>query len=84
MRFGFSANEEIEHLRAASDLIDRLDEFDGFKGRKLHSRVRCLDAYRRMLGVFKRISHAGPSGEFSVADVIALLTAAIHPDHREQ
>ena len=30
--FGFSANEEIEHHRAACNLIDRIDEFQGFKG----------------------------------------------------
>lgn len=84
--FSASDESESEHFSAAIDLIDELDELDRFKGRELRpgvqSGLRCLDAYRRMLGVFKRISHSGSSGELSVADVTALLTAAIHPDHR--
>lgn len=81
---GFSANEEIEHCTAASDLINGLDRFDRFRGRELHSGVRCLDAYRRMLEVFKGISDTSPSRDLSVADMIDLLIARIHPDHREQ
>ena len=85
---GFSASEESEseHFSAAIDLIDEMDELDRFKGRELHpgvqSGLRCLDAYRRMLVEYSSVSRTRASGELSVADVIALLTAAIHPDYR--
>ena len=83
---GFNASEESEHFSAAIDLIDELDELDRFKGRELRpgvqSGLRCLDAYKRMLVEYSSVSRTRASGELSVADVIALLTAAIHPDHR--
>ena len=83
---GFSASEESEHFSAAVDLIDELDELARFKGRELRpgvqSGLRCLDAYRRMLVEYSSVSRTRASGELSVADVIALLTAAIHPDAR--
>ena len=79
---GFSINDEVEHYRAAKILILRLGRFKRFKQRELNSHGPYLGADRRMLDVFKRISPS-PSVELSVADIINLLKARIHPDSRE-
>ena len=79
---GFSINEEIKHYRAAKILILRLGRFERFKQRELNSHGPYLGAERRMLDVFKRVSPSPPV-ELSVADIINLLKARIHPDSRE-
>lgn len=79
---GFSINDEIKHYSAADILINRLEGFDRFKQRELNSHGPYLGAERRMLDVFKRISPSPPV-ELSVADIINLLKARIHPDSRE-
>ena len=68
---GFSENEETTHLRAARELA--YSEFREFNGRDLNSHFPDLDAYKRMLGRFDMIRRNNPSGDLSVADLIALL-----------
>ena len=79
---GFCVNGEVEHYRAAKILIERLDTFERFKGRELNSHLPNLGVYRRMLGVFERLSPEQQAGDLAVADLIELLEARIHPDNR--
>lgn len=78
---GFGGNEETTHLRAARELA--YSEFREFNGRDL-AYLASLGAYRRMLGRFEIIRSNNPSGDLSVADLIALLKEQVHPDNREQ
>ena len=80
----FSANEEFKHFGAAVGLIEDEDRFGRFYGRELDSHVPCLDGYKRMLGRFDIIRSNTPSGDLSVADLIALLKEQVHPHYRER
>ena len=79
---GFSGNEETKYLGAANKVA--YGEFREFSGRDLNSHFPYLDAYRRMLHRFDIIRSNTPSGDLSVADLIALLKERVHPDNREQ
>lgn len=80
---GFSANEEFKHFSAADDLIEE-GRFGRFYGRNLDSHAPFLDSYRRMLEVFAPMSPAKRAGNLSVADLIDLLRAMVHPENRNQ
>lgn len=79
---GFSINDEVEHYRAAKILIDRLGRFKRFKERDLNSHLPYLGVYRRMLDVFKRLSPEQQAGDLTVAELIELLEARIHPSRQ--
>ena len=78
---GFGGNDEPKYLEAAHDLA--YSEFREFNGRDLKDVPR-LGPYRRMLGHFEIIRSNNPSGDLSVADLIALLKEQVHPHYREQ
>ena len=79
---GFAGNEETTYLRAARELA--YCEFREFGGRDLNSHLPYLDAYRRMLRRFEIILSNTPTGDLSVADLIALLKELVHPSNRER
>lgn len=78
---GFGGIYEAKHRGVAYDLA--YSEFREFNGRDLKDLAR-LNEYRRLLGLFDIIRGDTPSGDLSVADLIALLKERIHPDYREQ
>lgn len=79
---GFTGNEETTHLGAARELA--YSEFREFNDRDLDSHLPYLDAYRRMLNLLEIMLSTNPSGELSVADLIALLKELVDPSNRER
>lgn len=80
---GFSANDEFEHYCIADFLINKMKKYDHFKDRELDSHRPYVDAYRRILAIFRSTSHAISAEQFSVSDMIDLLKEQTHPENRE-
>jgi hypothetical protein len=79
---GFDGNHETEHLGIARFLIEKMDRFSIFKGRELNSHAPLIGPYQRMLAVFEPIRVTLVGRELSATEVIELLKAKMHPDHR--
>ncbi len=82
---GFSVNDEITHYSIADFLINKMGRFDTFEGRELNSHFPCLDAYRRMLTVFKPRQHTLVGRcDLSVTEIIDVLKEMTHPTERKR
>ena len=80
---GFDGNSEGEHVGIAHYLVNDLDRFPGFKSRDLNSHAPMIEAYRRMLPVFEPMRRNIMGRELDAAQIIELLTAMVHPEHRK-
>jgi uncharacterized protein len=82
---GFDGNNEAEHLGIAHFLIDDLERFSRFKGRRdLNSHVPSIETYRRMFRVFEPMRRTLIMGrELGVTEIIELLKAKRHPSHSD-
>jgi uncharacterized protein YfbU (UPF0304 family) len=81
---GFDGNNETERLSIARFLIDDLGRFSQFKGRDLNSHRPTVDAYNRMLHVFKDIRPTLVGRSLSVEEIISIFKAKAHPDYRQK
>lgn len=79
---GFDSNGEAHYGSIARFFVDDLGEFEIFKGRDLDPRMPRRATYQRMLAVFSpmRLSLAGH--DLDTDQLIAALSAAIHPEQR--
>lgn len=76
---GFDGNYEGEHIGIAHFLIRDMDRFSDFKGRDLNSHMPSIEAYRRMLPVFKPMRESLAGGNLlSAEQIIDLLNARRH------
>lgn len=80
---GFDGNHESTYLGITGFLIKKLNRFSRFAGRHLNSHMPTLEAYKRMLTVFKGIERRLIGDELNVEQLTALLQAQVHPDARE-
>jgi len=80
---GFGGNFEAEHLSIAKFLINRLDRFTEFKGRTLDAHLPMLDAYRRMLSVFKPFLRNLTGRDLNAVEIIQILLAELPPSRRK-
>lgn len=76
---GFDGNNETEHLGIAEFLINDVERFTQFKGRDLNSHMPSLDAYKRMLQVFKPMQASSYTG-LGVPLVMELLKVRLYPN----
>ncbi len=82
---GFDGNNEHEHMNVASFLIKDLERFQTFKDRAdLNSHFPVLETYRRMSAQFLRIRPSLTKGTLSATQMIEVLKARIHPEHRKK
>jgi uncharacterized protein YfbU (UPF0304 family) len=81
---GFDGNNETEHLGIARFLIEKMGRFTIFKGRELNSHAPLLGAYRRMVAAFDPMRPGLVGRELNADEIIKLLKAKMHPDHRER
>lgn len=73
---GFDGNNESEYLSVARFLIDKLDLYSTFKGRRdLNSHAPLLGSYRKMLSVFGRIRPTLMGRELNASEIIEMLKA---------
>ena len=72
---GFDGNTESNLISIAKFLVNDLDRFEGFKGRKLNSHSPSIGTYRRMLGVFQPMLPTLIGGELAASEIISLLKA---------
>lgn len=79
---GFDGNNESEYMGIAHFLICKLDRFSNFEGRDLNSHIPSIETYRRMFGVFEPMQRNLMGGELSASQIIDILKAMIHPQHR--
>jgi len=71
---GFDGNNESVYLNTANFLINDLDRFTHFKGRKdMNSHMPTLEAYRRMYAVFDPILMKVSNQDFSAAQIAQVL-----------
>ena len=68
---GFDGNYESEYLNTALFLINDLDRFECFKGKRLNSHCPSLDMHKRMLEKFNKYRHIFP--DVSVATLAGIL-----------
>lgn len=80
---GFDGNNESEHLSVASFIIDNLKRFSSFKGRDLNSHMPSIEYYRRMLRVFEPMRRSLVGGNLNASQIIDILKARKHPEHRK-
>lgn len=82
---GFDGNNESSYINATSFLIDYLDRFQHFKGRRdFNAHMPTLDAHRRMLAVFNPILYnVVLNGNFDVNQIAQVISERIHPEHRK-
>ena len=79
---GFDANNE-PHYHIAGYMIDDMHRrFQTFKGRDLSSHIPSIEAYRRMYVVYEPLRGNLHNRALSVDELIAILSAAIHPSNR--
>jgi uncharacterized protein YfbU (UPF0304 family) len=72
--WGFDGNSEAEHLGIAQFLIEKMDRFARFSGRKLNSHMPTRQIYDRMLAAFGRMPrHVGT--ELSYEEIAAIFRA---------
>ena len=82
---GFDGNAEAGHLSVARFLIDRLGEYQAFKGRDLSMHAPSfLDGYRRMLPVFHEIVMRGIANPMSKDSLVSVLQSMRHPRMQEE
>ena len=79
---GFDGNHETEYLGIARFLIEDMGRFSIFKGRELNSHAPLIAPYKRMLAVFEPIRPTLVGRELTATEIIELLKAKMHPDHR--
>lgn len=79
---GFDGNNEIDHMSTASFLINDLERYEEFKDRYLNSHAPTLDAYHRMLVVFKENQKNIDYFPLNNEEIINILKEKTHPDHR--
>lgn len=74
---GFDGNEEAEHLSIARFLIEDLDRFSRFRGRKreLNSHHPTLETYGKMLRVFEPIRKTLIGRGLSVDELVSILNS---------
>ena len=80
---GFDGNNEREHLNIANFLVRDLERFSFLKKRDLNSHHPSIEMHRRMLPVFEPMRRTFTGGELSVVQIIELMKARVHPEHRE-
>jgi len=82
---GFDGNNETDHWSVARFLVDQLGRFEHFEDRgDLNSHCPSLDAYRRMLEVYKPNRTQILKRPIRPEGIIEVLKARIHPDNREK
>jgi len=79
---GFDGNNETKHLSIARFLIDKLDQFQRFKGRDLNSHAPSLDTYNRMLPAYNEAIQSDTMPPLSASQLISILKEQIHPSNR--
>ncbi len=79
---GFDGNNEPSYLGVAHILINQLERFEEFKGRGLNSHMPSVEMHRRMLSEFLPIRDRMMGQPLSVSQLICILKAQTHPDHR--
>jgi hypothetical protein len=79
---GFDGNTESALMSIARFRVEKMDEFQRFKGRDLNSHMPCVDAYRRMLSEYRPLSQNLGAGDPGLNQIIAILKAAKHPEWR--
>jgi len=72
---GFDDYTEHEYRDAARHLIEHLNSFDRFQGRKLSAHMPTLDGYRRMLRLFSMMGPVSADVKLSVRQIISLANA---------
>ncbi len=83
---GFYPNEESSHGSIAEFLIEHIDGYSRFKGRRLNTTWPVVGWYRRMLQAYEPMHKsflAGHNKNLSVSNIVALLLEQIHPDNRK-
>ncbi len=80
--WGFSANEESEHLSATSFLVRDVERFSRFEQRVVKSHLPTVDAYRRMLAAYRPIRKKFDHSRLSASQIIDLLKERVHPEDR--
>ena len=79
---GFDGNQETDYMGTASFIVNQLDRFENFQGRNFNSHSPCLDVYRRMLSVFKKIRDNTFLKPLNAQQLAEILKEIIHPDNR--
>jgi uncharacterized protein len=73
---GFDGNNESSYISAADFLINHLDRFSHFHGRKdMNAHMPTLEAYRRMYAVFEPILQEVLNQNFTAAQIGQVLAA---------
>lgn len=80
---GFDGNNETEHMGVAEFLIEKMERFETFKGRRLNAHMPTLEMHRRMLPVFQPMRTTLMGGELNAGQIIELLQERIHPERRK-
>lgn len=80
---GFDGNNEDEHVGIAYFLIRSLGRFSIFKKRDLNSHVPVVGSYQRMFAVFETMRPNLAGRELRADEIIELLKAKLHPEHRD-
>jgi uncharacterized protein len=65
-------------------MVEQLGDYELFKGRDFNAHMPTLDAYRRMLPVFDTILHQVSNKDFTAAQIVEVLDAYKHPEHRDK
>lgn len=81
---GFDGNNETEHLGVARFFVNQMGRFERFKRRDLNSHMPSLDAYKRMLYVWRSTRMNLSGGRLDAAAIGKLLAARIHPENRKR
>jgi uncharacterized protein YfbU (UPF0304 family) len=79
---GFDGNGESEHRGIALFLVEKMERFARFKGRKLNAHIATLDAHERMLSLFENMQQSLIGGELSADQIADLLRAQFPPERR--
>jgi uncharacterized protein YfbU (UPF0304 family) len=82
---GFDGNDptEVQYISASRFLVEHLGRFEIFKNRDFNAHMTKLDAYRLMLPIFDPILKRVLNKDFSKEQIVSVLDAYIHPDHKK-
>jgi uncharacterized protein YfbU (UPF0304 family) len=81
---GYDGNNETEYLSAARYLVEDLDRFETMRDvATVNSHFPVVDMYARMYEVFEPIRVGLVHRLMSPQEIIAVLSASVHPDNRE-
>lgn len=72
---GFDGNNEAVYIGIARFLMEQLDRFTKFKGRDLDTHAPTVNAYRRMLSVFRELRSDMAGRELTADEIISILKA---------